>query len=294
MNRTNDTSALLSSVNTLYKHHVNWHEAVTCAIEIELRDYAKLLQFLTEYKLGKNYYRIDLLIVKKLSGQVIPKNIACIFKTYNLVECKGIHSSLTVNAYYKTIGYAGLLIDQLNNTHPEQYTSLDISLTFLTFHYPRKLINHLTEERQLIVEKTSEGIYHISIEIFDVQIIVTNKLPPEENLYLRCLTNNLTDTDLANRLVNDYARHCDRDIYIKYLNQLITANLKTEGGSLMVCEGLLNLFGTSSEEIIAKAKKESADYYQPRIDELSASIAQLSSQNNYLKELLKQHNISFE
>ena len=43
-------------------------------------------------------------------------------------------------------------------------------------------------------------------------------------------------------------------------NQLPTANIKTEGESLMICEGILNLCGTSSEEIIAKAKKESDDY----------------------------------
>ncbi len=29
----------------------------------------------------------------------------------------------------------------------------------------------------------------------------------------------------------------------------------------MVCEGLLNLFGTSSEEIIAITKQEDAEYY---------------------------------
>lgn len=47
----------------------------------------------------------------------------------------------------------------------------------------------------------------------------------------------------------------------------------------MVCEGLLNLFGTTSEEIIARAKKESDDYYLPKIE--------------YLKNLLVQNNISF-
>lgn len=48
----------------------------------------------------------------------------------------------------------------------------------------------------------------------------------------------------------------------------------------MVCEGLLHLFGTTSEGIIAQAKKESEDYYLPKIE--------------YLKNLLKQNNISFD
>lgn len=47
----------------------------------------------------------------------------------------------------------------------------------------------------------------------------------------------------------------------------------------MVCEGLFNLFGTTSEEVIARAKKEADDYYLPQID--------------YLKNLLTQNNIAF-
>lgn len=52
----------------------------------------------------------------------------------------------------------------------------------------------------------------------------------------------------------------------------------------MVCEGLFNLFGTSSAEVIARAKKESKEeldaYYLPQI--------------NYLKTLLTQNNIAFD
>lgn len=52
----------------------------------------------------------------------------------------------------------------------------------------------------------------------------------------------------------------------------------------MVCEGLFNLFGTTSEEVIARAKKESKQeldaYYLPQID--------------YLKSLLTNNNISFD
>ncbi|MBD5523018.1 MAG: hypothetical protein HDR04_01085 [Lachnospiraceae bacterium] len=298
MTRTNATSAFPSTtyapVSVRHRHRVNWQEAAACAIEIELRDYADMLQFLTEYILGRNNYRIDLLVIRKLSDCAIPKNIARIFRTYNIFELKGIHSSLAANAYYKTIGYAGILIDQLSNAGTERYTSLDVSITFLTFRYPRKLMKHLTVERHLTVEKTSKGVYHISIETFDIQIIVTRELPSEDNLYLCCLTNDLKDRDLLNRLADDYAKHQNQDVYRKYLNQLTTANMKTEGESPMVCEGLFNLFGTSSEEIIAKTKKESDDYYLPKIDELTATNELLSSQLAHLQDLLRQNNISFE
>ncbi|MDE6845853.1 MAG: hypothetical protein K2J99_08820 [Lachnospiraceae bacterium] len=292
MTHTNGTSLSPSKYNVMSERHVNWHEAVVCAMQIELRDYADRLDFQPEFILGKNNYRIDLLIIKMLSNRSIPKNIARIFNIYNLFEIKGIHSSVTISSYYKTIGYAGLFIDQNSNT--VQYTSLDISITFLTFRYPRKLIKHLRKERKLLVEKFSPGIYYINKEIFKIQIIVTYELPPEENLYLRCLTDNLQDISLINRLTNDYAKHKNHDVYTKYLNQLTTANLKTKGESPMICEGLFNLFGTSSAEVIARAKKESDDYYLPKINELSSSNQTLSSQIDYLKNLLRQNNIPFE
>ncbi len=288
------------------KHRVNWHEAATCAVQIELRDYKDILDFQTEYILGHNNYRIDLLVIRKLSDFPIFKNIARNFRRYNLFEVKGFHSSLMVCAYYKTIGYAGLLIDQLSGSR--QYSSLDVTLSFLVFRHPRKLMRHLREERHLTVAKSSPGVYDIINETFIIQIIVTQELPPEENLYLRCLTGNLQDASLARRLADDYTIHKEQDIYTKYLHQLTTANIKMKGDRPMVCEGLFNLFGTSSEEIIAQAKKESDAYYLPKINELSTtndqlsetnsqlstSVNLLSSQIEYLKKLLRQNNISFD
>ncbi len=284
MKYTKSASLSSSTPSGFPKHRVNWHEAAVCAVQIELRDYTDLLDFQPEFILGQNSYRIDLLVIKKLCQYPIPKNIAHIFETYNLFEIKGLSSSLTASSYYKIIGYAGLLINQLNITRTAQYSAMDISISFLTFHYPRKLIQHLECERNLVVAKTSPGIYYISKETFKAQIIVRGELPPEENLYLYCLTNHLQNPTLINRLSDDYARHKDLDIYTKYLNQLTTANLKTKGESSMVCEGLFNLFGTTSEEVIARAKKESKQeldaYYLPQID--------------YLKSLLTNNNISFD
>lgn len=82
------------------KTRVNWHEAATCAFQIELRDYSNLLEYITEYILGKNNYRIDLLIIKKLTDKIIPKNIALIFKTFNLLEIKWVSLLRTEKIIY--------------------------------------------------------------------------------------------------------------------------------------------------------------------------------------------------
>ncbi|MDE6664413.1 MAG: hypothetical protein K2K46_13900, partial [Lachnospiraceae bacterium] len=104
---TNSSDPTLSSNAVPHKRcNTNWHEVAACAVQIELQEYAHMLQFLSEFILGKNNYRIDLLIIQKLCEEAIPKNIAYIFKTYNLFEIKGIGSSLSTDSYYKTIGYA--------------------------------------------------------------------------------------------------------------------------------------------------------------------------------------------
>lgn len=162
-----------------------------------------------------------MLILKKLTEQPISKNIAQIFQGYNLFEIKGIGSSVKISTYYKNIGYAGLLIGQLSTN--KQYSALDITIIFLSFHYPRKLMKHLINGRNLTVKKSSPGIYYINKETFFIQIIVTKELPKDENLYLRCLTNNFEDDDLINKLMDDYKKHQDQDIYIRYMNQFTNA-----------------------------------------------------------------------
>ena len=272
------------------KRRVDWHEAASCAFQIELKDYSHILEYISEYPLGKNSYRIDLLVIKKLTDEIISKNIARIFKTFNLLEIKGVGSSISIDSYYKTIGYAGLLIAQMGKSErasrKTQYSSLDVSLTLLSCHYPRKLMKHLREERKIPVAKISDGVYYINKETFHIQIIVTKELSPEDNLYLHCLTDNLQDAALASRLADDYKLHQEQEIYIKYLHQVSTANFKkTKGDKTMVCEGLLNLCGTSSAEIIERTKKEEAEYYLPKIEQLSLQNNSLTSQNSDLARL---------
>ncbi|MCM1048286.1 MAG: hypothetical protein NC433_07670 [Clostridiales bacterium] len=289
------------------RKNVDWHKATSCALQIDLRGYSHLLKFESESILKDGDYRIDLLLVKKTADVAIQKNIAKIFSTFNLFEIKGLGSSVNTDCYYKTIGYAGFLIEQQGKTN--EFLNTDISLSFPCIHYPRELIKHLTKSRKLTIEKSAPGVYHINKEIFNAQIIVIRELSPDDSLYLRCLTNKLTDTGLIRRLAENYQAHHEQNpvIYTQYLSQLIIANSTEKGGNPMVCEELLNLYGTSSEEITEKAMAKAEAYYQPKIDELSSAnnaltaenekqsstINNLSSTINYLQNLLMQHNIPF-
>lgn len=61
----------------------------------------------------------------------------------------------------------------------------------------------------------------------------------------------------------------------------------------MVYEGLFNLLGTTSEEMIVRAKKESENYYLPQINKLPSNNKTLSSWNDNLKNPLTQNKIAF-
>ncbi|MCM1262164.1 MAG: hypothetical protein NC313_05540 [Butyrivibrio sp.] len=271
------------------------------AIQIDLRDYRHILEFNVDYILKDGNYKIELLIVKKHASEIIPKDIARIFNTLNILENTGLDSSVNTDCYYKAIGYAGFLIEQKGKVC--EYHETDVSISFLCMHYPRELVKHLTEDRKLSIEKSAPGVYHINKEIFNAQIIVIRELSPDDSLYLRCLTDKLTDTELIKRLAEDYQAHHEQNpvIYTQYLSQLIIANSTEKGGNPMVCEELFNLFGTSSEEVTEKARKEATKeaaakaeaYYQPKIDELSSANNALSSKIDYLQNLLTQHNIPF-
>ena len=63
---------------------------------------------------------------------------------------------------------------------------------------------------------------------------------------------------------------------------------------MVINEWLFEMCGTSSDEVIARAKKESEEYYQPKIDQLTSQNDSLASQIDYLKSLLTKHNIPFD
>lgn len=262
---------------------INWHEAITCAIQIDLRDYSQILEYETEHFLSRNKNRIDFLIIKKHSNISISKHIASIFHTHNIFEIKGLHSTLTTNTYYKTNGHAGYYINSYGRI--PSLTRRDITLSFLSFQYPRKLFAHLTKECNKTIANPFPGVYHILNEMYPTQILVINELSPEDTLYLSCLNKNLQQTTYVNTLARESVLHKDTAIYTKYMNQFF--NFHTKGEPNMVCEGVLRYFGTSSEEIAEKTREQDKQIYLPQIEKLTEEI-------QFLKQLLEENNISYQ
>jgi hypothetical protein len=66
-----------------------------------------------------------------------------------------------------------------------------ITLTLVEQRHPRCLISYLTGDRGYGVEETGPGIYTVRGDYLPIQLIETKRLPAEENLWLKSLTNDL-------------------------------------------------------------------------------------------------------
>jgi hypothetical protein len=163
----------------------DWHTAFFEALQMELREYQGILEFHYQHHLTAEPLRIDCVVIKKIKNTVIKKNIAAIFRKWNLFEYKNPGDYVSIADFYKVYGYACLY------TSFENIPIKDLTVSFVQSRYPRKLLRHLQDERGYVIAETSEGIYTVSGDILPIQIIDSRKLPADEYLWLKSLRDNL-------------------------------------------------------------------------------------------------------
>lgn len=217
-----------------------WHPAFFACARIELSDEKERFYFDNEYQLGTKPMEIDILIIKKNPDEVIHKNIGRIFRTHNIVEYKSPEDYLGIDDYYKVHGYA--CIYKANAQGADTIKASDITISFVCHHYPHKLIKHLEQERHLRTEKKEAGIYYVTGDTFPMQMIVTSRLSPEKNLWLSSLTNNLRQGENMDRLLQEYGKHRNDNLYKSTMNLIVRANREKFEEEKKMCEALLELF----------------------------------------------------
>ena len=137
---------------------------------------------------------MDLLIIKKLADVPIKNEIGRIFKKYNVVEYKSPEDGLSIDDYYKTIGYA-CLFKGLGD-YIDQIPAKELTLSIFRESYPRELIEKLEKEGSRL-EETFPGIYYVHGNVlFDTQIVVTGRLSRENHSSLRVLSKNAREMDV--------------------------------------------------------------------------------------------------
>jgi hypothetical protein len=179
---------------------IQWHPGFYGAAELEFMENKEDLKFKREYNLGKEPLRVDLMIVKKCNNAVIKNEIGHIFKKYNILEYKSPGDSLTIDDYYKTVGYACIYKGLGEKVDEIPADGLTVSL--FREDYPKKLIGTL-KNQGILVEEKFPGIYYLSGNtIFDTQIVVTEKLTRETHSSLRVLSKNVKEDDVRRFLTS--------------------------------------------------------------------------------------------
>ena len=198
---------------------ISWHPAFFEAVQMELDEYRNNLEFSSEFQLVSEPLRIDVLIIKKPKDLIIRKNIASIFRNINIVEYKSPDDYLSIKNFYLVYAYACIYISR------EQADISDITLTFVENRYPRELITHLKEIRKFSVEENRPGIYIIKGDIIPIQIINSRKLPAEENIWFRNLSNELEVSEIK-QVLDEIEKHGKAVRIGAYLDAIARANRK--------------------------------------------------------------------
>jgi len=223
---------------------------------MELEAYQDSLEFYPEYQLTSEPLRIDCVIIKKAKGVKIKKNIAAIFRMWNLLEYKSPDDYVSVADFYKVYGYACLYASFKN------VPVNDMTITFVERRYPGKLLKHFKNERGYTVEENRKGIYIIKGDVLPIQIIDSRRLSADENLWLKSLSNRL-DTK-AVRQIRDEVSLQDKAARLEaYLDVIIRANIKAveevikmDGMPKSLEKVLIDIGWIAKREYIAAAKAE--------------------------------------
>jgi hypothetical protein len=196
---------------------ISWHPAFVKALQMELDDYRDTLEFHSEVELTSGPLRIDCVVVRKVKDVEIKKNIAAIFKEWNLFEYKNPDDYVSVADFYKVYAYACLYASLRN------VSVTGMTISFVESRHSPKLLEHLQKERGYTVAGTAEGIYTVSGDIMPIQIIESRKLPAEENIWLKSLRCGLNHTE-RDQINTEMARQ-DKDAQIDaYLHAVAEAN----------------------------------------------------------------------
>lgn len=232
-----------------------WHPANYARLQIEFEDEKKYLSFEDEHQLGTKPMAIDILIIKNTEGYKVKKNIGRIFRKYNIIEYKSPDDYLSIDDFYKVYGYTCFY--KADTPTVNQIEVNELTITFISRKYPRKLLRHLELERGFAIQKIESGIYYIVGDAIPIQFIVANKLSQTENLWLKGLTNQLHNYELTAALTKDYYEHKQNTLYESVMDIIMRANKKQFEEANNMCEAMKEFIWEHYGDEIMKEKQAS-------------------------------------
>jgi hypothetical protein len=194
--------------------HIDWHSAFYDAVQMELAQDRRKLQFEREHPLNLEPFRPDVIIIKKPPDAVLHQKFAGIFRGHNILEFKSPEDSLSVSDYIKTFSYPCIYQQEANVSY------LDVTLTLIRNAEPRALLKYLKTVLKREVDEKSPGIFIVSGEMFPVQVLAGGKLPENENIWLRNLNKDRLSVRALQKmsaLKRDVGKEINMDAYFSVL-----------------------------------------------------------------------------
>jgi hypothetical protein len=185
---------------------------------LDLDAYHKALRFTFEHPLTAEPLRVDAVIIKK-TGIEIANALGRIFRQVNLLEYKSPDDTLTIWDFYQGGSYTYQYAVQ-NRVHITEMT-----LSFVVSRYPRELLKQLQEVLGCKISWQYEGIASISGEKIPIptQIVVSSRLPEDEHLWLKHLSNKLDRAGMEKMITASRAKA--KNAYMgTYMHQLFLAH----------------------------------------------------------------------
>ena len=261
---------------------IQWHPAFYAGIQIEFGKEAKYLTFESEHLLGSKPMQIDV-IVKNEENRTLKKNIGRIFRRYNIIEYKGPGDYLSIDDFYKVYGYAYFYKSDTRIT--DTIKIQDLTITLVSQCYPRKLIAHLRRKRGYEVKRIEPGIYRVKGDMVPIQILVTRRMSPEKNLWLRNLTDHIQSTEEAKRLLEEYKKHKTDKLYESVVNIIMNANKDLFKEMSSMCEALMELMKDELEERERLGEARGEQQGEDRVNQLIEKLISLNRMDDIVKSV---------
>lgn len=237
---------------------IQWHPAFCAAAELELRLNKADLEFKREYNLSKKPLQMDLLIIEKRKNAQIQNEIGTIFRGHNVIEYKSPDDGMTIDDFFKTLGYACLykgLGEKVNQIPLEELT-----VSLFRASAPKQLMKQLIDYGYKIELHTS-GIYYVQGFSIPIQIVVTKELDSKNHESLKVLSRSAEKEDIQKftELARDFSEPGDKEKADAVLQVSVAANREKYDEvrrSENMCEALRELMKEEIEQELEKARKE--------------------------------------
>ena len=240
---------------------LQWHPAFCAAAELELRLNKADLEFKREYNLSKKPLQMDLLIIEKRKNVQIQNEIGRIFRRHNVIEYKSPDDGMTIDDFFKTLGYAYLYKGLGEKVEQIPLEELTISLFRATV--PKQLFNKLAGYGYLI-EKHVSGIYYVQGLAIPAQIIVTSELESQNHESLKVLSKSTEKEDIQKftEMAKNFKEPGDKEKADAVLQVSVAANKEKYDEvrrSTGMCEALRELMKDEIEEELKKNREKSLE-----------------------------------